>query len=64
MSYEMSALTPTSRLVAYTLPTLVPIGVASLTDSEYILRSNSGGLSLMSVTETVTVANDVSDGVP
>ena len=60
----MSALTPMSRLVAYTRPTLVPTGVASLTDSEYIVRSNSGGLSLTSTNETVTVATDVNDGVP
>jgi len=60
----MSALTPTSRLVANTLPTPVPTGVASLTDREYVVRSNSGGLSLTSTTEIVTVATDVSDGEP
>ena len=64
MEYEMSALMPMSRLVAYTLPTLVPTGVASLTDSEYIVRSNTGGLSLTSTSEMVTVATDVRDGVP
>jgi len=60
----MSALTPISRLVAYTLPTLVPTGVTSLTDNEYIVRSNSGGLSFTSTKEMVTVATDVNDGLP
>ncbi len=58
MEYVISAPASVSRLAACTRNTWVPTGMSSAMVAVYSRRSNTGGLSLMSKMETLTVVRE------